>query len=383
MANTLTALAPVLFSAAAEVQNEPFGAVDSINAMFDSKGVAIGDEVTVPVAPVRAAGDYTPAMTVVAGADATADSLKVKITKNRMVSWHLTGEQIRSLDNGASSADWARQLIAQGMRTLRNEAEADLCQTIALGASRATGTAGTTPFGSSPGLNDLVHARKILRDNGAPMADLQLVIDTAASANLFKLGIIQNAYQAGTEQERRQGIFLRQFGFMIKESAGVYSHVKGTGTGYDGVSAGSAAGSTTIALEAGTANATGIKVGDVIGFDTDPGNAYIVSQGLVAASGNIEINKPGLRVAVADASELTIAANHACNIAFERQAVVGVLRPPLIPDNPTIQQRTISDGRGMTYLLVQAVGDGMITWRLHLAWGFAVVNPQFVARILG
>lgn len=383
MANTLTALAPVLFSAAAEVQNEPFGAVDSINAMFDSKGVAIGDEVTVPVAPVRAAGDYTPAMTVVAGADATADSLKVKITKNRMVSWHLTGEQIRSLDNGASSADWARQLIAQGMRTLRNEAEADLCQTIALGASRATGTAGTTPFGSSPGLNDLVHARKILRDNGAPMADLQLVIDTAASANLFKLGIIQNAYQAGTEQERRQGIFLRQFGFMIKESAGVYSHVKGTGTGYDGVSAGSAAGSTTIALEAGTANATGIKVGDVIGFDTDPGNAYIVSQGLVAASGNIAINKPGLRAAVVDASELTIAANHACNIAFERQAVVGVLRPPLIPDNPTIQQRTISDGRGMTYLLVQAVGDGMITWRLHLAWGFAVVNPQFVARILG
>lgn len=383
MANTLTALAPVLFSAAAEVQNEPFGAVDSINALFDSKGVAIGDEVTVPVAPVRAAGDYTPAMTVVAGADATADSLKVKITKNRMVSWHLTGEQIRSLDNGASSADWARQLIAQGMRTLRNEAEADLCQTIALGASRATGTAGTTPFGSSQGLNDLVHARKILRDNGAPMADLQLVIDTAASANLFKLGVIQNAYQAGTEQERRQGIFLRQFGFMIKESAGIYSHVKGAGTGYDGVSAGSAVGSTTIALEAGTANATGIKAGDVIGFDTDPGNAYVVSQGLVTAAGNIEINKPGLRVAVADASELTIAANHACNIAFERQAVVGVLRPPLIPDNPTIQQRTISDGRGMTYLLVQAVGDGMITWRLHLAWGFAVVNHQFVARILG
>ncbi len=383
MANTLTALAPVLFSAAAEVQNEPFGAVDSINALFDSKGVAIGDEVTVPVAPVRAAGDYTPAMTVAAGADATAQALKVRITKNRMVSWHLTGEQIRSLDNGASSADWARQLIAQGMRTLRNEAEADLCQTIALGASRATGTAGTTPFGSSQGLNDLVHARKILRDNGAPMADLQLVIDTAASANLFKLGVIQNAYQAGTEQERRQGIFLRQFGFMIKESAGIYSHVKGAGTGYDGVSAGSAVGSTTIALEAGTANATGIKAGDVIGFDTDPGNAYVVSQGLVTAAGNIEINKPGLRVAVADASELTIAANHACNIAFERQAVVGVLRPPLIPDNPTIQQRTISDGRGMTYLLVQAVGDGMITWRLHLAWGFAVVNHQFVARILG
>lgn len=383
MANTLTALTPVLFSAAAEVANEPFGAVDSINAIFDNRGVAIGDEVTVPVAPVRAGADYTPAMTVAAGADATASALKVKITKNRMVSWHLTGEQIRSLENGSNVDEWARQLIAQGMRTLRNEAEADLCQTIALGSSRALGTGGTTPFGSTPGIGDIVNARKILRDNGAPMADMQMVIDTAAGANLFKLGIIQNAYQAGTEQERRQGVFLRQYGFMIKESAGVYNHVKGDGTGYDGVAAGSAVGSTTIALEGGTVNTTGIKVGDVIGFDTDTGNAYVVSTGLTATSGDIEINKPGLRVAVADASELTIAGNHACNLAFERNAVVGVLRPPLIPANPTIQQRTISDRRGMTYLLVQAVGDGMITWRLHLAWGFAVVNPEFVATIMG
>ena len=84
MANVLTALAPTLFSVAQEVAAEPFGAVDSVNANFADKGVAIGDTVTVPVAPVRAASTYTPAMTTTAGTDATAAKVDVSITANRM-----------------------------------------------------------------------------------------------------------------------------------------------------------------------------------------------------------------------------------------------------------------------------------------------------------
>ena len=116
MANVFTALAPTLYSAAQEVSAEPFGAVDSINTNFDDKGVAIGDSVIVPVAPTRAAGDYTPAMTTTAGTDATATSVTVTITKNRAVSWNLSGEQIRSLQNGGNYQEWVRQLVAQGMR---------------------------------------------------------------------------------------------------------------------------------------------------------------------------------------------------------------------------------------------------------------------------
>ena len=56
MGNTLTNLQPTLYSVAQEVSAEPFGIINGINANFDDKGVAIGDKVTVPVAPVRAAG---------------------------------------------------------------------------------------------------------------------------------------------------------------------------------------------------------------------------------------------------------------------------------------------------------------------------------------
>jgi hypothetical protein len=381
MANVLTALAPTLFSAAQEVAAEPFGAVDSVNANFSDKGVAVGDTVTVPVAPVRAASDYTPAMTTTAGTDATASSVAVQITKNRHVSWNLNGEQIRSLQNGGNYEEWVRQLIAQGMRTLRNEAEADCVTAIKQGGSRAVGAAGTTPFAST--LDVLVDARKVLRDNGAPMADLQFVMDTAASSKLLKLGVLQNAYQAGSDQERRMGKFLPQFGFRLNESAGITVHTKGAGTGYDFGAAGEAIGQTTLTVEGGTVNTTGIKAGDIITHAGDSTNKYVVNTGLTSASGDIVIGNPGLLVAGVDANEITIGNDYTPNLAFERNAVVAVMRPPLIPPNANIQQRTISDGRGMTYLLVQVAGDGMLTWRLHLCWGFKVVQSEFVCIAMG
>ncbi len=376
MANVFTAIAPTLFSVAQEVAAEPFGIIDSINASFNNQGVAIGDSVTIPVAPVRSASDYTPAMTTTAGDDATASAVSVTIDYNKMVSWNLTGEQIRSLQNGGNYEEWVRQLVGQGMRTLRNGAEVVAGSVIYKAASRAVGTAGTTPFGSN--LDTLVDARKVLRDNGAPMSDLQFVMDTAASTNAFKLGIIQQAYQAGSDQERRQGVFLRQFGFMIKESAGIASHTKGTGASYLTNSAALTAGVTTIPADTGSGT---ILAGDVVTFAADTTNKFVVNSAL--ASGSFAIGKPGLRSAIADNNAITVGNNYTANLAFERNAVVAVMRPPLIPANANIQQRTISDSRGMTYLLVQVVGDGMVTWRLHLAYGFKVVQPEFVVNVLG
>ncbi len=367
MANTLTALAPTLFSAAKEVAAEPFGVVGAINASFDDKGVAKGDTVQVPTAPTRSASDFTPAATASAGTDATATTTGVVITKSRKVDWNITGEQLRSLQNGGTDQDWAKQLVMQGMRTLRNEAEID--------AAVAVGTAGTTPFASD--LSALTNARKILQDNGAPLADLQFVGDTSAGLNLRNLGIIQQAYQAGSDAERRSGALLRQFGFQMNESAGIATHTKGTGTGYLVNSAALAIGSTTIPLDTGTGT---VLAGDVVTFAGDT-NKYVVVTAL--SGGNIVIGAPGLRTAVADNSAMTVGNNYAANLAFERSAVVGTMRPPIIPANPTISQMPISDNMGMTYLMLEIAQYGMISWELHLAWGFKSVNGEFSSIVLG
>lgn len=375
-ANVFTALQPTLYSAAQEVSAEPFGVVSAISANFDDKGVAIGDTVTVPVAPTRALSDFTPAMTPTAGDDATGVGVPVQITFSKKISWNMTGEQLLSLQNGGNDQEWVRQMIAQGMRSLRNYAEQQAVQAIKAGASRAVGTAGTNPFASD--INAIADVRKVLFDNGAPMADLQLCIDSTAGTAARKLGIIQQAYQAGSDEERRSGDLLRQFGFAVRESAGIVQHVKGTGASY--VTSGSTAvGVRDIALVTGTGT---VLAGDVVTFAADSTNKYVVNTG-VAAPGTITIGRPGAKVTIATANALTVGNSYTPNLAFERSAVVGIMRPPKFTPNPTIESTLISDKFGMTYLLLQIAGYGMSTWELHLAGGFKVVQGEHVALVLG
>lgn len=376
MANILTAIQPIAYSAAQEVSNEPFGVISAINANFDDKGVAVGDTIPVPVLPTKASSDYVPAMSTVAGDDTTPTTVGVSITASKQVTWHLTGEQEKSLANGGTDGEWFRQQVAQAMRTLRNGAEVAAATAIKQGASRAVGTAGTNPFASD--ISAIPDVRKALFDNGAPMADLQLCIDSAAGTAARKLGIIQQAYQAGSEDERRSGDLLRQFGFNIRESAGITAHTKGTGASY--VTSGSTAiGTRDIALVTGTGT---VLAGDVVTFAADSNNKYVVNTG-VSAPGTISLGRPGARATIATANAMTIGNNYTANLAFERSAVVGIMRPPAIPENPVIQQSLISDSKGMTYLLVRVAGDGMATWRLHLAYGFKVVQSEHVALLLG
>jgi hypothetical protein len=376
MANIFTALQPTLFSAAQEVSNEPFGVISAITANFDDKGVAVGDLVTVPVAPIRAVKSFSPSMAMPTGDDATANNVQVQITNTDYVDWNMTGEQIRSLENANSDTDWVRQMIAQGMRALRNKAELAACNAIKVGASRAVGTAGTNPFASD--INIIADVRKVLFDNGAPMADLQLCIDSSAGTSARKLGIVQQAYQAGSDTERRTGDLLRQFGFAIRESAGIVQHVKGTGASY--VTSGSTAvGAQSVALATGTGT---VLAGDVGSFAADAVNKYVVGVG-VAAPGTISLGRPGARIVIPASNALTVGNSYTPNLAFERSSVVGIMRAPIVPPNPIITQTLISDQFGMTYLLLQIAGYGMTTWQLHIAYGFKVVQGEHVAVVMG
>src|SRR5690606_36957524 len=111
-------------------------------------------------------------------------------------------------------------------------------------------------------------------------------------ANLYK------ANEAGGSNLLRNGELLNLYGFSIKESAGVQSHTKGAATGtLINNASGEAIGETTLTLDTITVNTTGILAGDVITHASDATNKYVVKTGLVATSGDIVINKPGLLIA--------------------------------------------------------------------------------------
>lgn len=379
MANTLTAIAPVLYSAAQEVSNEPFGIVSAINTSFDNKGVAYGDKVKVPVAPMSALEDFTPAAVTSTGANSTASNVEIEITAMKKVTWHLTGEEQRSLENGGTNQEWIRQKIAQGMRALRNSAETAAASAVKVGASKAYGSAGVTPFSTS--LAELVQMRKILRDQGAPMADLQFVCDSSAYTNLLQLNIVQQAFAAGSDEERRQGRIFRQFGFQVNESAGIDLHTQtapGTGYATDGTAV---AGALTIGVKTG---AGAISAGSIVSIADDASSSkYVVSTAIASSADDLYINRPGFGGAIGDSKAITVTTSYTPNLAFERMAVVGVMRPPFVPANPSISQLVISDNFGMSYMMLDISQYGQRTWELHLAYGFKVVQPEHVAILIG
>lgn len=372
MPNNFAAIAPTAYSAAKEVAAEPTAIVGSINMDFDDKGVAKGDSVDVPVSPATDQTDFAPAATSSTGDSTTPTNIAVEITHSKKVTRHITGEQLRSLENAGTNTEWVRQWLAQSMRTLRNGAENVAYDALRVGASRAYGTAGTTPFGSD--LTALTNARKILKDNGAPLVDMQFVCNTDAELNLTNLGIIQQAYQAGSDAERRSGNVGRQFGFQIGASAAIDQNTKGTGASYQ-LNGAHAIGATTIAVDTGSGT---ILAGDVV---TIGNHKYVANTAL--AGGSFTISAPGLREAFADNQAVTVGNNFVANLAFERSAFVGVMRPPLMPANPTQQQLLVSDPFGLTYLLLEIAQYGQITWELHLAYGFKPVNSEFAALVLG
>jgi hypothetical protein len=382
MGSVLTAIAPTLYSAAQEVSGEPFGVVSAINMSFDNKGVAKGDSVGVPYMPAQSNTPFSPAAASSEGDGLTAAKVSVTITKSQKNSMVLTGEQIRSLENGGNYQEWVGQWAKQAMRALRNEAEADAALAVKYGASRVVGTAGTTPFAST--MDSIVDVRALLRANGCPMSDPQLVLSPAAVGNLQKLGLYALAYAAGSDAERRSGVFGRQYGFQIRDSAGIVAHTAGTGASYViGAASNTAKGSTV--LTTSTAGSGTILDGDIITLQSDTLGRYVVNSSSVVAgtASNFTIGRPGLLQTTVAAKTITLESSYTPNLAFERSAVVGIMRPPLIPSNATIRQIPISDANGLTYLMLEIDQYGERSWEMHLAWGFKVVQGEHVAMIIG
>lgn len=374
MANDLSALQPVLYSAAQKVSQEAFGAISAISTTFDDKSVAFGDVVKVPINPNKTASNFTPSATSPDGADSVAESLSVQITKIRKVSFKLSAEQEQSLTNGGNYPEWVQKEIMKSMRTLRNEAEADCVEAIKVGASRAVGTAGTNPFASA--LTPLADARRILRDNGASLADLQFVGDSASEANLLKLGVVLDASQAGSDEERRSGILRRQYGFEMRTSAGLDVHTKGTGASYQ-LSAAGAVGDTSISVDTGSGT---ILAGDIVTF-AGTTDKYVVNSAL--SGGSFSIGKPGLLYAEADNDAVSVGDSYTPNLCFDRDAIVGIMRPPHFKPNDMMRAMPISDESGLTYLFIENLQYGQTTWEVLLAWGFKAVNSEHIAILLG
>lgn len=382
--NTLTSLIPDIYNALDVVSRELVGFIPAVSSDMTYERAAVGQTVRSPVAPASTASDITPAVTPPNDGDQTIGNVSMTITKARRVPVRWNGEEKRGLDNnGASFNVIFRDQMAQAMRTLVNEVEADLAA-LHNKASRAYGTAGTTPFASN--LSDTANVRKILADNGAPMSDLQMVIDTSAGANMRTLTQLSKANEANDDNLLRRGVLLDVHGFAIRESAQVKTFTAGTGASATTNAAGYAVGATSITLaSAGTGT---ILAGDFITFAGDTNKYQVVTGDTdVSNGGTIVLAAPGLRKAIpAAATNITVIATSVRNMAFARSAIALATRAPALPPqgDSAVDRQIITDPvSGLSFEVAMYAQYRQMQYEVSLAWGCAAVKTEHMAVLLG
>lgn len=389
MANTLTAILPILQDAANLVGREQVGFTMAAYKNVSANRAAKDQVVNYPIVPSLSAAAVTPAATAPAGTDIVQQAGSITMDNLRKVSWNWTGEEQRSLENGDKSpfADIARQTLEQAARTLVNEIESSLWVAAYKGGSRAYGTATAAPFGTAADLTDLSNMRRILNDNGAPATDRHLVLGSAAMVNMTgKQTILMKVNESGSDQTLRQGIVGRVTGFDVHESYPIALVTAGTQAAATTDAAGYAVGASTITLaSAGTGT---IVAGDIVAITGDASGAkYVVKTGDadVSNGGTFVIGAPGLRGALSAATHaLTTTASYTPNIAMHRSALHLVMRAPETGNDGAADTVEYTDPfSGLIFQLARYGQYMQSSYELRVLYGVKATIPNFIATLIG
>ncbi len=385
MANTLTGLIPVMYAGLDEVSREMCGLSRGVS--LDSQDVPAAKDQTVrsPVVPAATTEDVTPGAAPAASGSQTVGYVDITITKSKVSPLLWNGEEAMSV-GGILNQTMVNQ-FAQSIRALVNLVEIDLAATGYAGASRAYGTAGTTPFATAADLTDVAGVLKILEDNGAPGVDLQLGLGSAAIASIRgKQSGLFEINRAGNDDLLRRGVIGDLQGMEVRNSAGIPTVTKGTGTSYiTNNTAGYAVGDTSIAIDGGSGT---VLAGEPVTFAGDT-NKYIVDTGVTAA-GTIVLAEPGLQETLADGVAMTVLNNSTRNLGFSRSALHLAARHPAMPvvEGKAIDAAsdvtTLTDPKsGLSFQVALYAQYRQVKYEVGLAWGTAAIKPEHIAVLLG
>jgi len=381
---SMTGLTEILYQARDQVAREPVGFAQGVIVNGGSEGASINGTVTsIRTSEPTLLTSYTPAMAISDAADITtaADTMTLDLVAGAEIP--MKGETWAKLSATVGVETALLSFYKQSLRKMNNAIEVNLGLAIYKGASRATGTAGTTPFASN--FNTINSLRQILEDNGAPLDDgsLSLVISSAAGTNLRNLTTLQKANEAGGDDLLRRGELLNISGFSIRTSAGVASHTKGTGASYLVNQSGLTNNSRAVTVDTGTGT---IVAGDILTFASGTGSGHNYVVGTALASNVVTLNHPGLRGNIADNNAITVGNDYVGNVGFHRSAVELAIRPPPHPPggDAGMEIGTLTDEKsGLSFSARLYKGDGVNKIRLLCFYGIKVWKPEFVATLLG
>lgn len=389
MANTFSAILPILQDSANVVGRELVGFIPASYKNVSVARAGLNQTVNYPIVPTLATAAVTPAATAPAGADMTVAAGSIVMDQLKKTSWNWTGEEARALQNGdiGPYRDILAQTMQQAMRALVNLIETDLWTAARKGASRAYGTATTTPFGTAADFTDFANVQRILDDNGAETADRHLILGGAAMVNIRgKQSVLFKANEAGTDDLLRRGSIGEVLGLQIHNSGPIAPVTAGTGASATTDNAGYAVGAKTLTLaSAGTGT---ILAGDVVAITGDGSAAkYVVGTGDadVSDGGTIILNGPGLRGTLTAATHaLTLTATYTPNIAMQRNGLHLVMRAPETGDDGAADTTTVTDEfSGLVFQLARYGQYMQSSWELRVLYGVKAANSHLISTLIG
>jgi hypothetical protein len=380
-ANTLTGLIPTLYEAMNVVSREMVGFIPAVTRDSRADRAALNQTVRVPIGESGALENITPGATPADSGDTTVTYADVVITNSKAAPVRWNGEEELAVGSTGTYNRVLADQFADGMRKLVNAMEADLAITAKRTASRAYGTAGTTPFGTAGDLSDLAQLAKILDDNGCPVTDRQIVLNSSAIANLRgKQSVLFKVNEAGSSDMLRTGMTDLLQNFAVRYSGGIGLHTKGTGASYLLNLGSPAIGTTTIPADTGSGT---ILAGDVVTF-AGTTDKYVVNTAL--SGGSFTIGAPGLVAAETDNDAITVGNNYTPNFGFRRSSLVLACRAPAVPtggDSADDAMMLTDPVTGLSFEVRMYRQYRQVKFEICMAWGTAGIKSAHNAILLG
>jgi hypothetical protein len=381
---TLTGLIPTIYNAMDQVSREQAGFIRAVGRDSGAERAAVGQTVMSPVVGAMSAEDVQVGATAADTPAQTINNVQMTISKARSVPFGVTGEESLGLRNAGTLDRINADRIAQALRTLTNEVEADLAA-LHVKASRAHGTATGTPFGTAGDLSDFAAARQILTANGAPAGDLHMVLGETSVARIRgKQSTLFKVNEAGSDELLRTGEMGRVQGFSLHESAQVKAAVP-VGSATATVDA---TGYPVGATEFTTSGAAiALLAGDIITFAGDT-NQYVVAESVTGSGADtLRIQEPGIKVAMSAATKaITVVAATTRNMFFHRGAIQLATRAPAMPEggDSADDVMVLTDPvTGVAYEFCVYRQKRQVRWEVNLAWGVAAPQPRHLGLLIG
>lgn len=339
-----------------------------------------GGTVEVVVPPEFVTRDVFPASTPPASQGAPAPTtVSVPLNFFKEVNIPLTQTQITQLESADPSVG---MFISNAVGPIVEDITASIAANYK-GIYGIAGTAGTTPFASSP--TAIQTARKILTRQKCPKFGRQVVCNTDAYANAIGLQAFRAANEFGSNRTVREGEIDRAYGFGWLEDVGLdeVEHVTGAAGTVLVDQADVAVGDTGAHLDGLT---TVASVGDVFTVAGDSQTYAIkTASALVGTDSDVTFTPPA-RVAWPNNAAVTFVASHAISLAFNRFAFAFDSRPHERLQMPGVSQvfeTWFDEQSGVTLRLEIRNEYHQTAFYLSCLWGTALVDARLACRLLG